>query len=122
MDYIILPPEEINEIAVNLPLSKSVSNRILIISALTDNAAPLPELAECDDTRAIIDAFADPASTEINVGAAGTAMRFLTAFYAQNESENAVVIDGSERMRQRPIGPLVDALRQLGADIEYLGE
>ncbi|MBR5436386.1 MAG: 3-phosphoshikimate 1-carboxyvinyltransferase [Muribaculaceae bacterium] len=122
MDYIILPPEEINEIAVNLPLSKSVSNRILIISALTDNAAPLPELAECDDTRAIIDAFADPVSTEINVGAAGTAMRFLTAFYAQNESENAVVIDGSERMRQRPIGPLVDALRQLGADIEYLGE
>ncbi|MBR4722471.1 MAG: 3-phosphoshikimate 1-carboxyvinyltransferase, partial [Muribaculaceae bacterium] len=42
--------------------------------------------------------------------------------YAQKESDDAVVIDGSERMRQRPIGPLVDALRQLGADIEYLGE
>ena len=122
MDYIILPPEEINEIEVALPLSKSVSNRVLIISALTDNPRPLPALADCDDTRAITDALSEPNPTKVDVGAAGTAMRFLTAYYAQNEAVSEVVIDGTERMRQRPIGRLVDALRQLGADIEYVGE
>lgn len=121
MDYIILPPDELNEIAVDLPLSKSVSNRVLIISALTPGAAPLPELAECDDTRAIIDALSDSDRQEVNVGAAGTAMRFLTAFFARQEGRS-VVLDGSERMRNRPISPLVDALRKLGADIEYVGK
>ena len=54
-----------------------------------------------------------------NVGAAGTAMRFLTAFHAA-QSGHGVIIDGSERMRERPIAPLVDALRQLGANIKYI--
>lgn len=122
MDYIILPPEEVNEIEVRLPLSKSVSNRILLISALTDGACQLPELAECDDTRAISQALSQSEPTRIDVGAAGTAMRFLTAYYAQNTAVEEVTIDGSERMRHRPIDKLVEALRQLGAEIEYMGE
>ena len=66
-------------------------------------------------------ALSSPEAKEINVGAAGTTMRFLTAYFAACEGRE-VTLDGSERMRQRPIGVLVDALRALGADIEYAGE
>lgn len=97
-----------------------MSARALIISALTPGA-PLPaDVSECDDTAALAAALANPGETDINVGASGTAMRFLTAYYASRPGLHAR-LDGSERMRRRPIGPLVDALRELGADIEYEG-
>lgn len=106
---------------MTLPLSKSMSNRALIINALTPGAAPLKELAVCNDTAAMLKALVSQDSDEINIGAAGTTMRFLTAYFAVKEGAS-LVIDGSERMRQRPIGVLVEALRSLGADIEYVGE
>lgn len=106
---------------MTLPLSKSMSNRALIINALTPGAAPLKELAVCNDTAAMLKALVSQDSDEINIGAAGTTMRFLTAYFAVKEG-TSLVLDGSERMRQRPIGVLVEALRSLGADIEYVGE
>lgn len=117
MDYRIFPPEEILEATVSLPLSKSVSARALIMGAL---GATVPaEVAQCDDTRALAEALESDA-TEINIGAAGTAMRFLSAYYSAMPGKT-VTLDGSERMRERPIGPLVDTLRSLGAKIEYAG-
>lgn len=121
MDYRIFPPTGLLEAQIRMPLSKSESARALIIRALTPDAPmPEPELADCDDTRALQAALASDSDT-IDIGAAGTAMRFITAYMAAQPGRK-VTVDGSERMRERPIGVLVDALRRLGADIEYLGE
>ncbi len=121
MNYRIYPPEEMMlEADIVLPLSKSISNRALILNALTIGALPLNDIAQCDDTDVMVKALSST-DNEINIGAAGTAMRFLTAFYA-SQPNKIVTLDGSERMRHRPIKALVDALRQCGAEIEYLGE
>lgn len=117
MDYQIFPPEEITDAQIKLPLSKSISNRVLMINALTGNCGSIGEVAKCDDTDAMRRAL-DSDSAEINIGAAGTAMRFLTAYFTMQEGRT-VTVDGTERMRQRPIGVLVDALRECGADISY---
>lgn len=119
MNLRIFPPEELNPTPVRLPLSKSESNRQLIISALTPGATAPAPLADCDDTDALVAALA-VGNGHINIGAAGTAMRFLTAYFACKAGAD-VTLDGSERMRRRPIAPLVDALKALGADIEYAG-
>lgn len=121
MNYQIFPPEDFLEARLNLPLSKSMSNRALIINALTPGAKELTEVAKCDDTDAMINALKSSDAAEINIGAAGTTMRFLTAYYATCDGRS-VVLDGSERMRKRPIKVLVDALRELGAKIDYVGE
>lgn len=123
MDYRIYPPEEMLEASISLPLSKSICNRLLIINAMTPGAAPLPEIADCDDSvdmaRIIADSGNHIGGRIHNVGAAGTALRFLTAWFAATEGSD-VVLDGTERLRQRPIGTLVDTLRSIGADIEYI--
>lgn len=123
MDYRIFPPEEMVDATVTLPLSKSIANRALILYALTPGDSPMPPRAECADSDAIVNALAGASTggATVNIGAAGTAMRFLTAYYAATPGCE-VVLDGSERMRRRPIGPLVDALRECGAKIEYAGE
>lgn len=118
MNYRIIAPRRI-EGEIDLPASKSISNRVLLLNALCATPGRLSNLAQCDDTDAVLSALAQPDASEVNIGAAGTAMRFLTAYFATREGRE-VVIDGTERMRQRPIGVLVDALRQLGADIEYV--
>lgn len=118
MNYCITAPRRI-EGEIDLPASKSISNRVLLLNALCATPGRLSNLAQCDDTDAVLSALAQPDASEVNIGAAGTAMRFLTAYFATREGRE-VVIDGTERMRQRPIGVLVDALRQLGADIEYV--
>lgn len=107
-------------ISVALPASKSLSNRMLILNALSGNRGTLRNIADCNDTNAMLNALANQGN-HIDIGAAGTAMRFLTAFYACQQGKD-IIIDGSERMRHRPIGVLVDALRQCGAEIEYVGE
>jgi 3-phosphoshikimate 1-carboxyvinyltransferase len=104
---------------VNLPASKSISNRALIISALSGNVVLPQNLSDCDDTNVIVKALRDM-PYEIDIMAAGTAMRFMTAYLSVNEGEH--VLTGTERMKHRPIKILVDALRYLGADIEYVGE
>ena len=123
MDYKIFAPDKI-EMEVDLPASKSISNRMLILNALC--GGELHNIARCDDTDAMRRALATDTTASgtvvtVNIGAAGTAMRFLTAYYATLEG-STVILDGTERMRHRPIALLVDALRRCGADIEYAGE
>ena len=108
------------ETQVSLPLSKSISNRALVINALTDGALPLKKVAKCDDTDVMVAALSSDEAC-VNIGAAGTAMRFLTAYYSSQPGRE-ILIDGTERMRHRPIAVLVDALRACGATIEYAGE
>ena len=120
MDYKVFAPSRV-ECEVNLPASKSISNRVLIINALAGGYSDVMNVAKCDDTDAMVNALSNADVAEVNIGAAGTAMRFLTGFYAVQEGRT-VLLDGSERMRHRPIKILVDALRSCGADIEYAGE
>ncbi len=117
--YTITAPSRLQYTA-KLPASKSISNRALIIHALTGGGMLPENLSNCDDTEVIVAALKDN-PYEINIKAAGTAMRFMTAFLAVKEGEEHV-LTGTERMKHRPIGILVDALRFLGADIEYVGE
>ncbi len=120
MNCRVFPPDEMLETQVSLPLSKSISNRALVINALTDGALPLKKVAKCDDTDVMVAALSSDEAC-VNIGAAGTAMRFLTAYYSSQPGRE-IVIDGTERMRHRPIAVLVDALRACGATIEYVGE
>ena len=119
MNYRIFPPDGLPECSINLPLSKSMSARALIINALQLHPAERLEVAQCADTEAMLRGLASR-SGDVNIDNAGTAMRFLTAYYAITQGSD-VLLDGGERMRQRPIGPLVEALRACGADIQYAG-
>lgn len=105
---------------VTLPMSKSVIARALIINALTQDAIAPTNVACCDDSEVMARALASDGD-HIDVGAAGTAMRFLTAYFSCQEGRT-VTLDGTARIQRRPIGQLVDALRQMGACIEYLGD
>ena len=119
MQYNIIAPKALNQ-TIKLPASKSISNRAMIIHALSGSNVLPDNLSDCDDTEVIIQALQNN-PYEINIKAAGTAMRFMTAFLATRNGEEHV-ITGTERMKHRPIGVLVDALRHLGADITYVGE
>ncbi len=114
MKYTLKAPKQLNA-TINLPSSKSISNRALIIHAMTGGALPA-NLSDCDDTEVIIQALENMPET-IDIKAAGTAMRFMTAFLSATEGEHTIT--GTERMKNRPIGVLVNALRYLGAEIEY---
>lgn len=102
---------------ISLPSSKSISNRALIINALSYSPYPLRNLSDSDDTK-VLQAALYSNNSKFDIGHAGTAMRFLTAFLAKIVGSWEVT--GSERMQQRPISILVDALRELGAKIEYI--
>ena len=102
---------------IQLPSSKSISNRARIINALGNGTHHPENLSDCDDTRVMIRALNDDKET-IDIMAAGTAMRFLTAYLSVTPGTR--IITGTERMQQRPIQVLVNALRELGADIEYV--
>lgn len=102
-----------------LPGSKSISNRLLIIKHLLRQPCTIENISDADDTRLLIDALRDIDAGKmfLNTGDAGTVFRFLTAFLSITKGEWQ--LDGSKRMRERPVGPLVDALRSLGAQIDY---
>lgn len=117
--YQITRPKRL-QTTIKLPASKSISNRALIIYALSGGAILPENLSDCDDTEVIIQAL-EKMPEVINIKAAGTAMRFMTAFLATTE-HGEHVITGTERMKHRPIKVLVDALRRLGADIRYEGK
>lgn len=119
----LYPPERLR-IEAQIPASKSISNRALIIQALAgrDEAKEQQEvknLSDCDDTQVMTRALSQMPHI-IDIMAAGTAMRFLTAYLSITQGTH--IITGTERMRHRPIGILVDALRELGAQIEYAEE
>lgn len=137
MSLLLKRKSEISPVVV-LPASKSISNRALIINALSGAGVMPGNVSDCDDTRVMVRALArlngngeaqsvtdsrqkSRCETDIvDIMAAGTAMRFLTAYFSVTEGER--ILTGTERMRHRPIAILVDALRQLGADISYEGE
>jgi 3-phosphoshikimate 1-carboxyvinyltransferase len=110
-------PTDSIAVRIQLPASKSISNRALILDALSYSPYDIQNLSDCDDTNVLINAL-DSNSTTFNIGAAGTSMRFLTAFLSKTVGE--WIITGSERMKQRPIKLLVEALNYLGARIEYV--
>ncbi len=116
MRYSITAPNHIDT-TILLPASKSISNRALIIHALANGNEMPQNLSDCDDTEVIVRALKDN-PYEIDIKAGGTAMRFMTAYLAVTPSGEHE-LTGTERMQHRPIGPLVDALRRLGAKIEY---
>ena len=124
---------------IELPISKSIANRLLILQAIHGDelmpvSADLPEdvqllhhalttlnnASNSSQSERPIAAQAASCSS-IELGNCGTAMRFLTAYCAQLEGQT-IILDGVERMHHRPVGQLVEALREIGADIEYLGE
>lgn len=109
------------ETQVQLPLSKSESARRMIMDAVSHTVSPGP-VADCDDIRVLADALAADAASgaTVDVGASGTALRFLTTYFAATPGTD-ITIDGCERLRQRPLSILIDALRAMGADIECLG-
>lgn len=121
MSIQIFPPEEIIETTVaGLPLSKSIAARALVLQALTPMSPAIPAgcLPDCDDIN-VLKAALEVRQGAVNIHASGTALRFLTAYFAATEGTD-VVVAGTERLAERPIAPLVDALRSLGADIEYV--
>lgn len=129
-----------------LPGSKSLTNRALLLAALAEGDSTLTNVLFADDTRVMMTALQQlgfqldideanltvqvegrdgriPANhAELHLGNAGTAMRFLTAACCLGDPGSEYTLDGVPRMRERPIGELVDALRQLNASVEYLGE
>ncbi|MCK0204547.1 3-phosphoshikimate 1-carboxyvinyltransferase [Ornithobacterium rhinotracheale] len=98
--------------------SKSESNRWLILKKLFPEIKDIENIADAEDTKVLRSALQSD-SREIDIHHAGTAMRFLTAYYALSKGKE-VILTGSKRMQERPIAPLVEALRKAGADIEYV--
>lgn len=108
---------------VALPASKSIANRLLVMNALAANVITINNLSQANDTRLLNSilgelSFDTASAVEIDCHDAGTVMRFLTAFFAITEGK--WLLKGTDRMHQRPIGILVEKLKELGADIEYL--
>ncbi|MDO6802572.1 3-phosphoshikimate 1-carboxyvinyltransferase [Wenyingzhuangia sp. 1_MG-2023] len=97
--------------------SKSESNRLLILQALYPSIE-ISNLSNSDDSNLMLNAL-NSSETEINIGHAGTSMRFLTSYFAVKQNSE-IILTGSPRMKERPIKILVDALRALGAKIEYV--
>lgn len=107
----------INNKTIEISGSKSISNRLLILHKLFENII-IENLSNSQDTKLMQHALKSD-SDIIDIHHAGTAMRFLTSYFSIQEGRT-VTLTGSERMKQRPIKPLVNALRDLGAEIEYL--
>lgn len=127
MIYRVIKKNKILRAEIDLPSSKSESNRVLMIRALCRSEFPVKNLSEADDTRTMKQILSAAKtskkkySTPIvhDAGPAGTVMRFLTAYFAVTPGSE-VILTGSNRMKERPIEILVNALKVLGADIQYL--
>ena len=115
MQITVIAPHNISG-TIQLPASKSISNRALTINALSGNDTLPDNISDCDDTRVMTQWLKEQPAT-VDIGAAGTAMRFSTALLAVTDGTHTIT--GTERMKNRPIGILVDALRSLGAHIDY---
>lgn len=108
--------------SINLPSSKSESNRLLIMNALSGGKIEIDNLSNARDTQTLINLLKNEKDlSTFDVLDAGTAMRFLTAYFAV-ATKKEVILTGTERMQKRPIGILVNALRSIGAEIRYENE
>ena len=117
MTYKLSKPDRHLQGDIHLDGSKSISNRALIIRALSGEHFEIENLSTSKDTQLMQQLLASDGEV-LDAGAAGTTFRFLTAHLATQEGSRTLT--GTERMKQRPIRLLVDALRKLGANIEYL--
>ncbi|HZX62549.1 MAG TPA: 3-phosphoshikimate 1-carboxyvinyltransferase [Bacteroidales bacterium] len=113
--------------SIRLPSSKSISNRLLIIRALASNGFDIEHLSDSDDTLLLQDLLQKikehqgrSSMTELDTSNAGTVMRFLTAYLSMVPGK--WILTGADRMKQRPIGILVDGLKSMGAQIDYLSK
>ena len=118
MNYKISHPTKVVECEIDLPASKSISNRLLIIQALCKQEFEITNLSSSEDTKSLQKALKATNAT-IDVGAAGTSFRFLTA-YLSTLVGNRYILTGNNRMKERPIKELVDPLLELGVEIKYL--
>ena len=118
MNYKISHPTKVVECEIDLPASKSISNRLLIIQTLCKQEFEITNLSRSEDTKSLQKALKATNAT-IDVGAAGTSFRFLTA-YLSTLIGNSYILTGNNRMKERPIKELVDALLELGVEIKYL--
>ncbi len=130
MRYLVKGVKEFSADCVQLPASKSISNRALVLNALAGGMIEdVANMSDCDDTNVLVAGLRSVGAQKergtrtdaqtIDIGAAGTSMRFLTTYLSLQAGE--WVLTGSERMKQRPIRLLVDALRALGTEIAYEG-
>lgn len=117
MDISVSHPTRKIKATIHLPSSKSESNRALIINALHQNASTLENLSTARDTQTL-KRLLQSSDYELDVIDAGTTMRFLTAYLSTQKTER--ILTGTPRMCERPIGILVNALREIGAEIEFL--
>ena len=118
MNYKISHPTKVVECEIDLPASKSISNRLLIIKALCEDSFEIENLSDSDDTKNLIYSLNTLRNT-IDVAHGGTTFRFLTSYLAiQNGKE--FILTGSDRLKERPIKELIEALKIMGAKIEYL--
>ena len=118
MNYVsILKKDKTVKGTISLTGSKSICNRALLIRALSGKDFPIYKIAAAQDTQTLIELLESDKIIR-DAGPAGTTYRFMTAFLALQDGDQ--ILTGSKRMKQRPIGILVDALRRLGANIEYL--
>lgn len=124
MSALTLPPHPRACGTIQLPGSKSLANRLLLLAALSEGETELVGLPASDDVRHLSQALAQLGrpftSGRFFLGNAGTAFRPLTAILSASPGD--FTLEGDPRMHERPIGPLVDALRRWGAEIEYLGQ
>ena len=118
MNYKISHPTKVVNCEIDLPSSKSISNRLLIIKALCKKKFLIKNLSESDDTILLKNALNSKEKT-INVSHAGTSFRFLTSFLSIQKGKE-FILNGSDRMKERPIKELVNSLQELGVKIEYL--
>ena len=118
MNYKISHPTKVVNCEIDLPSSKSISNRLLIIKALCKEKFLIKNLSESDDTILLKNALNSKEKT-INVSHAGTSFRFLTSFLSIQKGKE-FILNGSDRMKERPIKELVNSLQGLGVKIEYL--
>ncbi len=117
--YLSAPPKKVITTDIKITGSKSESNRLLLLQALFPDLE-IGNLSNSDDA-AVMQKGLAVSKGEVDIHHAGTAMRFLTAYFASQQGKE-VVLTGSKRMTERPIKVLVDALKSLGADISYVKE
>ena len=119
MDISLFNSDRVCRGEIQISGSKSEYNRLLILKAFI-NDLKIENISNSDDS-VLLDKALKSNESIINIGHAGTAMRFLTAYYATQVGKE-IILTGSKRMQERPIGILVDALKKIGADINYTGK
>ena len=118
MNYKIYHPTKIVNCEIDLPSSKSISNRLLIINSLCKKNIQIQNLSKSEDTKVLMKALEDQ-NKIIDVKHAGTSFRFLTALLALKDKKE-FILTGSDRLKERPIKELVKVLIKMGANIKYI--